>query len=79
MQLIGFLCFAIAILAIGANGIFMLISPKVWFRLPFWIRASGSLSKEKYESGWGATQIRLLGAVFVGIVAWFLYSAFSGG
>jgi hypothetical protein len=78
MRMVGLLCFIIAVIAIGANGLIMLISPRVWFNLPFWIRASGGLSKEKYGSGWGAIQIRLLGAIFLGIVLWFLYSSLSG-
>jgi hypothetical protein len=78
MRLLAFLCFVSAMVGIGVNGLIMLISPRIWFKMPFWIRASGSLSKEKYGSGWCAVQIRLLGAIFLGLVIWFVYGAFSG-
>ncbi len=78
MRLFGFVCFIIAMVAVGGNGLMMLISPRAWFGLPWWIRASGGLSRDKYGSGWGAIQIRLLGAILLGMVVWFIYDAFAG-
>jgi hypothetical protein len=78
MRLMGFLCFIIFVVGVGTNGLVMLISPRMWFRLPFWMRASGSLRKEKYGSGWGAIEIRIVGAVALGVVIWFVYSFVSG-
>jgi hypothetical protein len=49
------------------NALTMVISPRHWFLLPEWIQGSGSLRlrREKYSSGWGAFQVRLLGAIFL--------------
>jgi hypothetical protein len=55
------------------NAAFMLASPRTWFRLPGWLRTQGSLTKDKYASGWGAIQIRLTGAVILAAIAWVLY------
>jgi hypothetical protein len=78
MELFGLLCFIITMVAVGTNGLMMLISPRKWYRMPFWIRLSGILSRDKYQSGWGAIQIRLLGAILFFVVVYFIYSAFSG-
>jgi hypothetical protein len=51
----------------------MIVSPRVWFRLPGWIRMTGSLTEKKYGSGPGAFQIRLLGACLWVIVLWCFY------
>ena len=55
------------------NGVFMLLSPRAWFRLPWWIEARGSLSEEKYTTGWGAISIRLTGAGFIAVIGYVLY------
>lgn len=77
-QFIGILCFVITIVAIVGNAVLMLISPKIWFRVPHWIRLSGSLTEAKFSSGWGAIQIRVLGACFLAIMAWFVHGCFAG-
>jgi len=59
------------------NGFYMLVSPRAWYRLPHWFRASGSLSEEKYGGGWGAIQVRLVGATFLAVTSWVLYEALS--
>jgi hypothetical protein len=76
-QLIGVSCFIITIAAIGANAVLMLISPRLWFRIPQWIRLSGSLTAEKFSSGSGAIQVRLLGAAFLGMLLWFMHGCLS--
>jgi uncharacterized membrane protein len=46
----------IAVVCIGAfcgvlmlvNGVYMLASPRAWFHLPKWLRASGAFSERKY-------------------------------
>ena len=76
-QIIGILCLVLVALVVLVNAAPMVISPRSWFRMPRWIRLSGSLSETKYASGWGAIQIRLLGACFLAIMAWFLHGCFS--
>lgn len=55
------------------NSVYMLVSPKAWFRLPGWIRAAGTLTEDKFSVGWGAVQVRIAGALFLAIVGWVLY------
>lgn len=61
------------------NGIFMLASPRAWFRLPSWIRAQGTLTEDKYGSGWGGIMVRLTGAVVLATIAWVLFDSFIRG
>jgi len=58
------------------NAVFMVASPRVWFRLPGWIKAQGSLTADKYSSGWGAIQVRITGALILGAIGWVLYDMF---
>jgi hypothetical protein len=72
---------AIAAIALASllviNGAFMLASPRAWFELPDWLAATrGPLTREKYSSGWGAVQVRLTGAAFLGTVVWVIYDKF---
>ena len=60
---------------LAVNGAFMLASPRAWFRLPRWMGLQGSLTEEKYSTGWGALQVRLTGAVFLAFIAWPVYHA----
>jgi hypothetical protein len=73
VEVAGFLA---VLLSIAANAIYMLISPRAWFRLPRWFRKSGGLSEKRYSSGSGAIQIRILGAIALAITGSMLYAAF---
>ncbi len=55
------------------NATFMLVSPRLWFGLPSWLRAYGSLTRRKYSSGWGAIQVRLTGGAILAIIGWAVY------
>jgi hypothetical protein len=59
------------------NAAFMLASPRAWFQLPAWLRMTGSLSERQYATGWGAIEVRLLGAVIVAVIVWVVYDIFS--
>ena len=76
-QFVGAFFLVATIVAVGANAVVMLISPQSWFRIPHWIRLSGSLTQEKFSSGTGALQVRLFGATLLGVLAWFLYGCLS--
>lgn len=69
-------CATLGVLLTGINGLTMLISPRRFFSLPRWLRAQGSLDPEHYSSGFGGLQLRILGAVLVAAVVWFLYRGF---
>ena len=62
--------FAVMLSVVVANVLYMIVSPRAWFRLPKWIRLNGTLTEESHESGWGAVQVRLLGAIFLVALAW---------
>jgi hypothetical protein len=56
------------------NATIMLLSPKLWFRLPGVPR--GVMTENKYgRTAWGRLQVRLLGAAFLGVVLWIIWDA----
>jgi len=75
--LLGIAAIYLALLLI-INGSFMLVSPRTWFRLPTWLSARGSLTEEKYSTGWGALEVRLTGAAFLAVVVWVIYRMILG-
>lgn len=68
---------AVLIIGVVVNGLYMLVSPRAWYRLPHWFRASGGLPEERYSHGWGAIQMRLVGGTFLAVTAWVLYDVLS--
>lgn len=76
-DVVGMVCLALFVAALGFNASVMLVSPKAWFRMPFWIRLSGSLRERDYGSGWGAIQVRLLGALLLVVMIWVPYHSCS--
>jgi hypothetical protein len=59
------------------NGIFMLVSPRAYFKLPGWLAPKGGhITEKKYGSGWRAMELRICGAAFLGATAWVIYDAF---
>ena len=75
--IVGSFCAIVVVLAISANAFYMLISPQAWFRLPGWIRLNGTLIQKKYGSGWGAVQIRVLGAIMLAVITWVAFHALA--
>jgi hypothetical protein len=57
------------------NAVVMLISPRAWFKLPNWIRAQGTLSERKNSRGFGAFELRVLGALMLAAIAWVVYDS----
>ena len=60
---------------ISINALFMLASPRTWFRLPQWLRAQGTLTEQNYASGWGGIAVRVTGAIMLTVIVWVLYDA----
>jgi hypothetical protein len=58
------------------NGFAMLLSPRLFLKLPGWLRAQGALSERHYGSGFGAIQLRIVGAAIIGFILWVAYLAF---
>jgi hypothetical protein len=72
--------FAVLTLTMMAvNATLMLLSPRLWFRLPSWIRANARFTDEKRSTGLGAVQVRILGGVILLVLAIIVSAiAFSG-
>jgi hypothetical protein len=77
MQVLGLSIVAIVGAVIAVNAFFMLLSPKAWFRLPSWILAKGTLTEKRFARGWGAVEIRLTGAITLGVIGWVLYHSLT--
>ena len=76
LRILGWVGLVLVAVSVGTNAAFMLISPSMWFRLPDWIRAQGSLTEKKYGTGWGAVQVRVTGAMGLAVILWVLYDVF---
>jgi hypothetical protein len=74
---LGLCCLTFVFIGIVVNALFMLVSPRAWYRLPKWFRASGGLSEEEYSRGWGAVQVRIAGAIGLAMTAWAIYAFLS--
>ena len=76
-QILGWFMGAVLGVGLLVNALFMLLSPRAWFRLPNWFPArSSSVTEAKYGGGWGAIQVRLGGALMLGLIVWVLYDMF---
>jgi hypothetical protein len=62
--------FALVVLMVLVNSFYMIFSPASWFALPSWLRLQGVLTIERYGKGWGAIQIRVLGAIILATICW---------
>lgn len=73
MQLIGLIIVLLLLFVLMFNGIVMLFSPGMWFRLPRFIALHGALQQRMYRSTTiGRLQVRLLGVVVSVICGWML-------
>ena len=81
MSLITVLTYTFAVIALvlsAVNAIFMLVSPKTWFRLPNWLRAQGTLTEERFGSPGGLLFLRIAGAVILLSMSWLTYAVVEG-
>lgn len=76
MQLLGIVIIGIVGVLMLINASVMIVSPRAWFRLPPWLGAKGTMTPEKYGTGWGAIQVRLVGAIMLAVFAWVLFGTF---
>ena len=72
-RVIGWVVVALVGVVMAINAIFMLISPSAWFRLPQWVRATGTMREEGYRSALAEIQVRVAGAVMLGVLIWVVY------
>jgi hypothetical protein len=59
------------------NATVMLISPKLWFRLPSWFAPRGTMAERRYGNKRGYIQVRALGAIFFAVIVWMIYSLYG--
>lgn len=76
MRIVGLIFASLLAVFVGINAIYMLVSPRAWYRLPVWLRANGSLPESKYSTGDGAFTLRTLGLIFFVLIAWMIYDIF---
>jgi hypothetical protein len=76
-MIVGVFCAVVVAFALAVNGVYMLVSPRAWFRLPVLIRLSGTLTERKYGSGLGAVQVRLTGGIMLALISWYIYHALA--
>ena len=58
------------------NGIVMLASPRMWFRLPSWIRANGRFKEEDCNNCAQSLAIRALGGIALVLAIVFVFVIF---
>jgi len=73
IRAVGSVIVAFVVIVMAINALFMLISPRAWFRLPGWLRAQGTVTEERYSVGWGAVQLRIAGGLILGSICWVAY------
>lgn len=77
---IGLVLIPIFLIFLFLNGMVMLLSPSLWFRLPRYLALRGAVEQPRYKSTpFGRFQIRVLGLVFAIFTAWALLSFFGLG
>jgi hypothetical protein len=66
-----FLARVIASVVVGlvlANGVVMLVSPVMWFRLPAFLAFRGTLRPDRLATAGGRLEVRVLGFVLVAVI-----------
>jgi hypothetical protein len=76
MQRLGMIVAALVVGLVLCNALFMLFSPSRWFRLPRWLRATGTLTEKRGQTVWGDLEIRLCGLVMLLGIGWVIRDAF---
>jgi len=76
MRVVGIFVIVLFGLMMAINGALMLASPRVWFRLPRWLGVHGSLTEDRYATGWGAIQVRIAGGLSLAGIIWVLCNMF---
>jgi hypothetical protein len=76
-QILGWIVGAVLFGGLLINALFMLISPRAWFRLPAWFPTrSSSMTEERYGTGPGSIETRIGGAVMLVGILYVLYDMF---
>jgi hypothetical protein len=76
-QILGWTMGAVVALVLLINALFMLISPRAWFRFPKWLPARNSaMTEERYGSGPDAIATRITGAVIIAFILYILFDVF---
>jgi cytochrome b len=76
MHLVGWVMATWVLAMMLLNGILMLASPRMWFRLPSWVRANGRFKEEDCNRRSQSLSIRALGAIVTILAMVFLFVIF---
>jgi hypothetical protein len=77
-HLLGFVLAALFAALWITNGFLMLVFPRAWFRWSRWLGVQGAMTEHWYgRSDRGVFQVRLLGLVFLAVIAWVLFDLLS--
>jgi hypothetical protein len=77
LDVIGWFIVIIVVTHLVINALFMLLSPKAWFRLPKWfVPLSSSVAESRFGVGRGAIGVRLTGIVILAFIVWVVYDMF---
>ena len=74
LKVVGWVGLITLVTILFVNGFFMMVSPGVWFKLPDWLRAQGTITK-KYERGWRSVELRITGALIVAAIVYVLWDS----
>ena len=77
MLILGWITLFVLGAILTINAAIMLVSPRTWFKLPTWIRAQGTISERRNSRGFGALELRLLGAVMLTAIVWVIYDSLT--
>jgi hypothetical protein len=73
-KILGWLIFfGMLMLVISLNAFYKLFLPQAWFRLPPWIRATGTLKVRNYATAGRTIGLRFTGAVFLAVIGWIIF------
>jgi len=65
MHLVLVICAILFLIFWVSNAAIMLVSPKLWFRLPSWIGVRGTITEQQYGNTNGYLIVRMLGTIFL--------------
>lgn len=72
-EIFGITCAAATVLIILVHGVIMMVSPQRWRALPRWFNMAQSFRGTQPLDRQERLQIRLLGALFTGLLIWMMY------
>jgi hypothetical protein len=73
VKILGGIFLAAFVVMFVVNGVYMLIFPRAWLRLPAWFPTAGTAFRERYGTEKALLGIRMTGAIFLAGIALVVY------